>query len=219
MIPLGNIALLAAEGDAHVGDVSFCFVFCYFFVVSLHAHFYLNALPAVDGGLEAGAVDNGLGYRQTVHLDVDGVVVMVWIGDGAVHLVGDVDDIVPLRAVGQDGIDGELVAVGIALLQVRTVAKDAEVHLQRLLIDDCRGEGFRDGAFAHLCRLHPYRWCQAGECTAYLTGVLQVGHVMDVNGDLVDAGRGVHGDDGGRYGAVDVLLVQHQRERLAGCSP
>lgn len=38
---------------------------------ALHIHRYLDALPAVDGGLEARAVDNGFGNRQVVDNNIN----------------------------------------------------------------------------------------------------------------------------------------------------
>lgn len=38
---------------------------------ALHIHRYLDALPAVDGGLEARAVDNGFGDGQVVDNNVN----------------------------------------------------------------------------------------------------------------------------------------------------
>ena len=38
---------------------------------ALHIHWNLDALPAVDGGLEAGAIDNGFGDGQVVDNNVN----------------------------------------------------------------------------------------------------------------------------------------------------
>lgn len=38
---------------------------------ALHIHWNLDALPAVDGGLEAGTVDNGFGNRQVVDNNIN----------------------------------------------------------------------------------------------------------------------------------------------------
>lgn len=60
----------------------------------LHSDLYFLSLPAVNGGLEAGAVDDGFGYGKSV--DVNVYVVLFLSGGGAfVHLVRHVLRVVP----------------------------------------------------------------------------------------------------------------------------
>lgn len=107
--------------------------------------------------MEAGAVDNGLGNRQSVHYDGDGMVVARGIAISGVQLVGDVDGVEPLGTVGQDDVDGEDVGIDVAPVSMGAVAESAEAHLQRRLVDGAAGESLGDGAFAGDGALHPYR--------------------------------------------------------------
>ena len=99
-------------------------------MVCLHSYFNLYALPAVDGGLETGAIDNRLRERDTI---VDGD--LYFLG-GLVHhcimqLLGDVERVVPLAVVGQDGVDGQQMVVEETIGVMRTVSEDTNLRLQR----------------------------------------------------------------------------------------
>ena len=74
----------------------------------LHPYFYLDALPSVDGGLEAGAVDDGLGDGQFFDFYVHHLLFNRRNGH-FVHLCADVLRVVPLAAIGQDGVNGQQV--------------------------------------------------------------------------------------------------------------
>ena len=101
-------------------------------MIFLHIYFYLHSLPAVDGGLEAGAVDYGLGHRQVVQFNIYVMVVRVLLG--VVHLLAHIVCVVPFRAIGKDGVDGQYMGIGDALASTWAMAEGAEVHLQRVLV-------------------------------------------------------------------------------------
>lgn len=116
-------------------------------LIRLVAHRDVNiyTLPAVDRWLETRTVDDRLGYGQIFELDVD-LLVLIRILILVVHLIGDVDGVIPFRVISQDGIDGQDMLVG----DIRAVSEDPDVENERAFIDGGSRKGLCGTSHAYL---------------------------------------------------------------------
>ena len=105
----------------------------------LHSNCDVHILPIIDCRLEARAIDDRLGDRQAIDLNNNRSEIAI-LFQLFVHLLGHVNGVIPLGAVGKNGINSEQVGIGST---VGAMAESMELSLQRGAIDGIDGECLR----------------------------------------------------------------------------